>query len=95
MWPVDIFFYFDNLKSNNSLSPALLFCCTLLLFCVVLVWIIVHDGGDGILMCDNSVDDVIAVLLVRMDHFDLSILNDLDDIGDLLEHQYIVRDDNI
>ena len=46
-------------------------------------------------MCDNSVDDVIAVLLVRMDHFDLSILNDLDDIGDLLEHQYNVRGDNI
>ena len=54
-----------------------------------------HNGGDGILMCDNSVDDVIAVLLVRMDHFDISILNDLDDIGDLLEHQYIVHDDNI
>ena len=54
-----------------------------------------HNGGDGILMCGNSVDDVIAVLLVRMDHFDLSILNDLDDIGDLLEHQYNVRGDNI
>ena len=46
-------------------------------------------------MCDNSVDYVIAVLLVRMGHFDLSILNDLDDIGDLLEHQYNVREDNI
>ena len=46
-------------------------------------------------MSDNSVDDVIAVFLVRIDHFDLSILNDLDDIGVLLEHQYIVRDDNI
>ena len=48
-------------------------------------------------MRDNLVDDVIAVLLVRMDHVDLSILNDLDDIGDLLEHQHqcIVHDDNI
>ena len=54
-----------------------------------------HNGGDGILMCDNSVEDVIVVLLVRMDHFDFFILNDLDDIGDLLEHQYIVHDGNI
>ena len=43
-------------------------------------------------MCDNFVDDVIAVfvLLVNMSHFDLSVLNDLDDISDLLHHQYIM-----